>query len=647
MSVTDAVESIHTKQANLKDLSDMLKSMLSEFQRNFSSKLETLDATDKFFAAAKALREELEVALKPVEGSIQALNPIVVDKLYMTLCAQAKHVCGRVNSFQKSCDIVQPTSDAIKEHLHQVEKLVNKYLLSHSSNSKDVDAVFALLDNFLLEIEKDVQEAVEAVTGQEQKLTERGSTPVKQTLKKDKMSLRSSLGHTPEKSPRKGTVSSLKKLFEVGSSKPPEPFKSIPLSPKPLLPSSKNTPQDSKPSDVVAKSTEPSSHVSRSSKLPMESLKNISESPDPTVNVPKQPSEPSTNVSQNQQPVKIEPSQKVPQTVPDWPMDTYPPRRKISTSSVVVETVKSPSKEDMTLSSNDVPTIQSFNVPTTQSLDDVSTNQSPQSPQANNTVVIVKAKEAPIHSAITVNIRSVAKTPPPPPIPPLPNMEEPPKRPPLPDFSDTESSISTPPPVRPPSLPYSNESGQMADSICEEYSSSSPQCENSQELLDLTISTRSDPNSMQSPHEHQSSYYYTSEESQCDISSLEHTPRTHTPQEVNKERQLVNEIDDDIGQNESVSSSPIEEPGDIDEYLSNTSSDVYSNAQSNYGDYFDRVIDLKMQDSIHRRDLSPVIEEMDEDELTRDHPDIGWKGKSKKKELEWSRAHRQSLISMK
>ena len=535
--MTEVVESVDTSLTSLNQ-SKELKLANTELQKLFTSKCQVLEATEQYFASADALIYELQTAMSPREHSVQALNPLVVDKLYTTLNAQAEHVCRSLNAAKGTN--IQSTVESVGERLSQAEKLTNKYLLSCSCDSHDdIATVFSLLDNLLFEIQNDVQEAINAVTGKEE-LKEVKKTPVKQTLK---ISSRISSSTTPEKSPRKGTVSNLKKLFESGS----------------------------------------------------------------------KPSEPQSPVNQS--------------------TNTYSPKRRLSTSTLLVDwklpaQLVSESKPD-----DEKPKAQSET--TSVSMD----TRSVDSP-VNDGVVIVKTKEAPLHSAITVNITSLTNYPPP--IPPLPPAEEPPKRPPPPlEPSDIESDSlpPTPPPIRPPPPLQSDESSQdpfepIREPVYEESTLSQFQKIDDESAHDHDV--LSNP-STQEPH----SSYYTSEESQCDPSSCEHTPRVLTPQEVlNDNSHFDNEHFERYYPEEPIDSSL------YDDYLGDTSSDVYS---SQNGHYSDRVINLKMEDSIRHRDLSPVIEEADEDDLVRDHPDIGWKKDKvdKKKDLEWSRAHKQSLLSMK
>ncbi len=540
--MTEVVESVDTSLTTLNQ-SKELKLANTELQKLFTSRCQVLEATEQYFASADALIDELQTAMSPREHSVQALNPLVVDKLYTTLNAQADYVCRSLNAVRGTN--IQSTVESVGERLSQAEKLTSKYLLSCTCDShQDIAPVFSLLDNLLLEIQNDVQEAINTVTGKEE-MKEVKRTPVKQTLR---ISSRISSSTTPEKSPRKGTVSNLKKLFESGS----------------------------------------------------------------------KPSEPQSPVNQS--------------------TNTYASKRRLSTSSLVVDSkllaqLAPESKADDEKSNALLePKTQSE---TTSASTDVRTVDLP----VSDGVVIVKTKEAPLHSAITVNITSFTNNPPP--IPPLPPAEEPPKRPPPPPEPsdvDSDSLPPTPPPVRPPPPLQSDESSQDPFELIRE-----PVYKESTLLQFQKIDGESHDHdvlsnpSSQEPH----SSYYTSEESQCDPSSSEHTPRVRTPQgELNDNSQFDNEHFERYYPEEPIGSLY------DDDYLGDTSSDVYS---SQNGHYTDRVINLKMEDSIRHRDLSPVIEEADEDDLVRDHPDIGWKKDKvdKKKDLEWSRAHKQSLLSMK
>ena len=567
---TDTVISLpSTESAILKELSCELTTVHSKFQKSFDSIRKTLKETEKFFTAATTLKRELDVAIKQPDHSKQSLNPVVVEKLYIVLCAQAKQVNASLQA-HKTNDI-KVTLDSINEHLNEVEKVMNNYyLLGRSTDTEDLRGIFSLLDNLLLEIEKDVQDAIDSATGKEKKIVEK--TPVKKSSKLSKTD-----DHKFEKvsaSPRRGTVSNLKKLFELDT------------------------------------------------KLP-----------DP----PKSTSSPS---------------------VANWSASTYPPRRKLSSSSSIIEVPPSPipltpQRPNHSQSPVQSPIANTVVVVKTKdhSTTPVTSETTPIKPTTQtssqaDTVVVVKSKKAAVHSTITVNIQSVTLTavppPIPPPIPPLPITDELPNRPPPPlSESETDSSLpSTPPPIT-PSLSHSQSNSQELLNHSLEYSTS------------FDFEGNEEPSyhrSSQSPHEPQN-LYCSSEESSHEVTSSEHTPKPNTLEQdylTNEEKQTPHFSQEYAHQENSVpylADSNYEE----DEYLGNTSSDVYKNSENGY--FYNRVEDLKMEGSIPHRDLSPVIEEMDDDELLApDHPDIGWKKTSKEKtdkNLEWSRAHKQSLISMK
>ena len=534
-----AVESTGDQTSSLLKSTTDLKLSHQEFQDLLQKKCKALNDTEQFFSAAEALQEELDAVLNPSEdvASVQALNPIVVDKLYAVLGVLAEQACASLQVI--GGPQVQPSIKAANNCMKEVEMLVSKSLIINSCEvDDDTDQAFLLLNNMLFEIEKDVQEAIDSVSGGSQETEQQPVSPADSTKKKKaessvKLKVCQNIGKSSD-GPRKGTVNNLKKFFETESQNQTERtmVTEKPASPKPV----------------------------------------------------------ETN--------------------------TYPPRRRVSTSSTVIE----PSSPVQVL------------------------HESPVKHPLQNSVVTVKAKKAPVRSTITINVGTVSPIPPP--VPPLPEEEEKaPKRPPLPIFSETESDSAPPTPSPPPERPppptrtYLTEETELAPNL--------------QFPLKNSISL----NYSQSPVDPQSSYC-TSEDSQYEVSSSEHNPSACSSDDeddvLRKEEVKVLQPVTAKECSNVVSSQSLEEPQDesYDEYLSDTSSFVYSSLQNGY--YSNRVMALKMEDGIRPRDLSPVIEEADEDDQG-DRPDSGLKAaiqgmkeeSDRTENLEWVRAHRQSLLSMK
>ena len=595
--LVDTIKSLPlTESAIFKELAGKLVSVNSDFQTCFSSTHKTLIETERFFISATTLRDELNIATKQFDNCTQTLNPIVVEKLYTVLCAQAKQVSASLQT-HRTCN-VKLTIDSIDGQLSDIDKLMNKYLLAYTSDTVDISAVFSLLDNFLLEIDKDVQDAVNSITDTEQETTIT-KTPIKQCLKSEKITPKF---QKPSVTPRKGTVSSLKRLFEPDSQlsdgRLSDPPKSVSKPATDVSVSSYHSRRRLSTSSSINEISSPNNLTSPKSLTMSDQtfVELLATMPDNVVIL---------NTTEEAAPLHTNTTER--------PMTDQPPIKAPINDNLMAQT-------PVKIGNTSVQTI----------------THTPIKPSSQvDAIVIVKAKEAPLHSTITVSIQSVRNAPPP--IPPLPITDIPPNRPPPPaseSETDTCSSLrSTPPPIRYP-LQHSQDNSQEEDHPLE-YPTNTHYNNNGEFSLDYS----------QSPHEPPSSYC-TSEESPYEMSSSEHTPRPNSP-EQNQARS--NKIPTTLIQDNYMTEDPVNGNYD-DDYLSNISSDVYSNSQN--GGYFcDRVQDLKMEEcSFRHRDLSPVIEEIDEDGiLSHDNPDIGWKKPKDNmdKNVDWSRAHKQSLISMK
>ena len=675
----------------LQKLSKQLESTFEQYEEKLVKRQSTLHVAVKFFSAAEMLINELELALSVSVGLTQSVNPIVVDKTFLVLRTQAKEVY-EILQVPRDED-AQQTVESVNKLLKVIEKMLSKYLLVCSHDSKDYGTVLAQLDDLLTEIETDVQLEKDIAT----------SKPKQEVLKID--SQKSDVKTTDSQNPsstesipinkstklktqdfgksvfRRGTVKDLKKLFESEDETSAKTQRSVP---------ERNSNTHTFRHHVTATSTV----ISPALKITSTSTQSIHNSTEdtairkidtnpvldvdvdtllstPPLPIEKQISTPSSS------PLPIEKQISIPSSTPPLPIE-----KQISTPS---STPPLPiEKQISTPSSSPLPIEKQISTP-------------------------LSTPPLPIEKQISTPLST-------PPIPPPPIEEQVPIRPPLPIESESDSLPPTPPPpliipVR-PQLPIDTPTSSfVTDESCDDIrssdlSNSQPDIKSqsdsqpdvksqsdsqpdvkSQSDSQPDVKSQSDSQSdvksqsdFQSDIKSQSDsqvdlYSHTSSplpmsstgESEFEVElnksedSAEDTPRSITPNIGEMTPYIFNGQQSPVPPTIQPLSKSLENissqvPG-YNDYLD--SSLVYStdefvrNGEIEPDNYKRQLHSHVYDETVYLRDLSPVFEEVDEEEHG-DRPDIGLSHLAKRqkqfsndKKAQLVREQQQSLASMK
>lgn len=192
--------------AQTQNLFAELKSNHEMFQEKLSNRQKTLKTTHDFFKSGDALLFELSVVLDPLASPTDTFNPIVAEKLYTVLCAQAKQVCQLAQAHLDT----QPTIISANNILRKVDEKISTYLVICKKAAEDLEVSLLELDNLLKEIEANVQEEIFIATGQKDNLH---SEPTKSSKAQQRLGAFQDLH-----SRRRGSVLELKKKFESPTS---------------------------------------------------------------------------------------------------------------------------------------------------------------------------------------------------------------------------------------------------------------------------------------------------------------------------------------------------------------------------------------------------------------------------------------------
>ena len=178
------------------------------FQEKLSNRQKTLKTTYDFFKSGDSLSLELSVVLDPLASPTDTFNPIVAEKLYTVLCAQAKQVCQLAQAHLDT----QPTIISANNILRKVDEKISTYLVVCKKAAEDLEVSLLELDDLLKEIEANVQEEIFIATGQKDNLH---SELTKSSKAQQRLGAFRDLH-----SRRLGSVLELKKKFESPTSSP-------------------------------------------------------------------------------------------------------------------------------------------------------------------------------------------------------------------------------------------------------------------------------------------------------------------------------------------------------------------------------------------------------------------------------------------